>query len=57
MTRRKTREKVSPLLSEAGDVVTEGAEVAELLSVFFASVSAPKSSRQKSQSLGTKEQN
>jgi len=42
---------VGPLLNEAGVMVTEDAEKAELLNAFFASVFNAKASPQESQAL------
>ena len=46
-----SRENVGPLLNEAGVMVTEDAEKAELLNAFFASVFNAKASPQESQAL------
>ncbi|PKU39258.1 rna-directed dna polymerase from mobile element jockey-like [Limosa lapponica baueri] len=50
-SKRKTRENVSPLLSEMGALVTEDAKVAELLNAFFASVFTANASPRESHSL------
>ena len=41
-SKRKARDNVGPLLNEAGVLVTENAEKAELLNAFFASVFSAK---------------
>ncbi|KAM6381950.1 uncharacterized protein FN964_003655 [Alca torda] len=50
-SKRKTREVVGPLLNEAGVMVTEDAEKAELLNAFFTSVFSARPSPQESQAL------
>ena len=47
----KTRGNVGPLLNEVGVLVKEGAEKAELLNAFFASVFSAKASPMESQAL------
>ena len=46
--KRKTRENVGPLLNEAGDLVTQDMEKAEVLNAFFASVFTSKTGLQES---------
>jgi len=41
-SKRKARDNVGPLLNEAGVLVTEDAEKAELMNVVFASVFVPR---------------
>jgi len=48
-SKRKARDNVGPLLNEAGVLVTEDAEKAELLNAFFASVLSTKAGPQESQ--------
>ena len=48
-SKRKARDNVGPLLNEAGVLVTEDAEKAELLTAFFASVFSTKTGPQESQ--------
>jgi len=48
-SKRKARDNVGPLLNEAGILMTEDAEKAELLNVFFASIFSAKAGRQESQ--------
>jgi len=48
-SKRKTRDNVGPLLNEAGVLVTEDAEKAELLNAFFASFFSAKAGPQESQ--------
>ena len=55
-SKRKTRENVGPLLNEAGVLVTEDAEVAELLNAFFASVFTAKGGPQESQAPEVREE-
>jgi len=55
-SKRKTRENVGLLLNEAGVLVTEDAEKAELLNAFFASVFSAKAGPQESQALGVREE-
>jgi len=55
-SKRETRENVGPLLNEAGVLVMEDAEKAELLNAFFASVFSAKSSPQESQALEVREE-
>ncbi|GAB0208674.1 hypothetical protein GRJ2_003333100 [Grus japonensis] len=47
--KRKARENVGPLLNEAGDLVTQDMEKAEVLNTVFASVFTSKTSLQESQ--------
>nr|XP_009935199.1 PREDICTED: LOW QUALITY PROTEIN: RNA-directed DNA polymerase from mobile element jockey-like [Opisthocomus hoazin] len=48
-SKRKARDNVGPLLNEAGVLVTEDAEKAELMNAFFASVFSAKTGPQESQ--------
>jgi len=48
-SKRKTRDNVGPLLNEAGVLVMEDSEKAELLKAFFASVFSAKAGPQESQ--------
>jgi len=55
-SKKKTRDNVGPLLNEAGALVTEDAEKAELLNAFFASVFSAKADPQESQALEVREE-
>jgi len=55
-SKRKTRDNVGLLLNEAGALVTEDAEKAELLNAFFASVFTVKAGPQQSQALEVREE-
>jgi len=55
-SKRKARDIVGSLLNEAGVLVTEDAEKAELLNAFFASVFSAKAGRQESQALEVREE-
>lgn len=48
-SKRKTREKVAPLLNGAGKLETNNMEQAEVLNNFFASIFASKTALQESQ--------
>jgi len=54
--KRKARDNVGPLLNEAGVLVMEDAEKAELLNAFFASVFSAKAGLQKSQAPEAREE-
>ena len=53
-SKRKARDNVGPLLNEAGVLVTEDADKAELLNAFFASVFSAKAGPPESQALEKK---
>jgi len=55
-SKRKARDNVGPLLNEAGALVTDDTEKAELLNACFASVFTPKAGPQASQSLEVREE-
>jgi len=55
-SKRKTMDNVGPLLNEAGVLVTEDAEKAELLNAFFASLFSAKAGPQESQALEVREE-
>ena len=55
-SKRKARDNVGPLLNEAGVLVTEDAEKAELLNAFLASVFSAKAGPQESQALEVREE-
>ena len=55
-SKRKARDNVGPLLDEAGVLVTEDAEKAELLNGFSASVFSAKAGPQESQALEVREE-
>jgi len=55
-SKQKTRDNVGPLLNEAGVLVMEDAEKAELLNAFFALVFSAKASPQESQALEVREE-
>jgi len=55
-SKRKTRDNVGLLLNEAGVLVTEDAEKAELLNAFFASLYSAKAGPQESQAPEVKEE-
>jgi len=55
-SKRKTRDNVGLLLNEAGVLVTEDAEKAELLNAFYASVFSAKAGPQESQTLEAREE-
>jgi len=55
-SKRKARDNVGPLLNEAGVLVTEVAEKAELLNAFFASVFSAKAGPQGSQAPEVREE-
>ena len=55
-SKRKARDNVGPLLNEAGVLVTEDTEKADLLTVFFASVFSVKVGLQESQALEVREE-
>jgi len=55
-SKRKARDNVGPLLNEAGVLVTEDADKAELLNAFYASLFTTKASLEESQALEAGEQ-
>jgi len=55
-SKRKARDNVGPQLNEAGVLVTEDAEKAELLNAFFASVFSAKAGPQESQGLEVRQE-
>jgi len=55
-SKRKARDNVGPLPNEAGVLVKEDAEKAELLNAFFASVFSAKAGHQESQALEAREE-
>jgi len=55
-SKRKARDNVGPLLNEAGVLVMEDAEKAELLNAFFASVFSVKAGPQESQAPDVREE-
>ena len=55
-SKRKARDNVGPMLNEAGVLVTEDADKAQLLNAFFASVFSAKAGSQESQAPEEREE-